>query len=31
VYSNGPMGGLRPTHVPSFDTQHVQFWRTRFL
>jgi hypothetical protein len=25
VYSNGPMGGLRPTHVPSFDTQHVQF------
>ena len=25
VYTNGPFGALRPTHVPSFDTQHVQF------
>lgn len=25
VYTNGPMGALRPTHVPNFDTQHVQF------
>ena len=25
VYSNGPFGALRPTHVPSFDTQHVQY------
>ena len=25
VYTNGPFGTLRPTHVPSFDTQHVQF------
>lgn len=25
VYSNGPFGALRPTHVPTFDTQHVQF------
>ena len=31
VYTNGPLGGLRPTHVPSFDTQHVQYWRMYLL
>lgn len=25
VYTNGPFGALRPTHMPSFDTQHVQY------
>ena len=25
VYMNGPFGALRPTHVPTFDTQYVQF------
>lgn len=25
VYTDSPFGGLRPTHVPSFDTQYVQY------